>query len=165
MPNKLASFLCLVGGRPLQQIPVLIYRVGVNAPIAELYQRRIDLELNAHSHLPHEKVERVVCFGDRRFAVFVESPLLALPLDVVTVVSGRAAFQPVRKRFGVNACFGGCAGKDGRSLRASRTIRMRSGESFRTTSGFLAGNFCLSSWLRSRRPRMRPRSANGVACV
>jgi hypothetical protein len=47
-------------------------------------------------------------FVDRRVAVFVKSLRNALPLDVVTIITSRAAPDPVRKRLGVNARCKGC---------------------------------------------------------
>ena len=46
----------------------------------------------------------------RGFAVFVKLPRFALPLDVVSCVTGCAALDPVRKCFAVNAGFASCVG-------------------------------------------------------
>ena len=46
--------------------------------------------------------------GYRRFTVFVKSPSNALPLDVVSIVAGTAALDPILKCFAVNAALAGC---------------------------------------------------------
>ncbi len=128
----LAMFSPLFRAHPLQKKPehfwvwsaaglynkvsVCILCVGVRALVTEVHQKLVGLEDNTHSNLPHDCEEHVVGLIDRRFAVFMKSASNALPLDVVTIVASLAAFQPIRKCFAVNACFGGCAGEDGTFL-------------------------------------------------
>src|SRR6266487_7161902 len=53
----------------------------------------------------------------------------------------------------------------GYSLRLSRTIFMRSGESFGPAFETSAGSFCLFRWRAPPRPRLRPLAPSGVASV
>ena len=50
---------------------------------------------------------------NRCLAVFVKSPQNALPHQVITIVAGLAAPQPILECFAMNACFLGCPPKDG----------------------------------------------------
>jgi hypothetical protein len=89
-------------------------------------------------------VEFLTGLGDRRFAVFVKSLRNALPLDIVTVVASLAAPDPIRK--GRMPDLAAALLRTGYTLRASRIIRMRSGESFRQASKCSIGSFCFSGW-------------------
>ena len=48
--------------------------------------------------------------GYRRFTEYVKSPSNALPLDVVSIVAGSAALDPILKCFAVNARLSSCVG-------------------------------------------------------
>src|SRR6266487_1920547 len=55
--------------------------------------------------------------------------------------------------------------RTGYSLRLSRTVRMRSGESFRPAFETSAGSFCFLRWRPPLRPRLRPIAPSGVVSV
>src|SRR6266566_5272420 len=88
--------------------------MGVRTFTTERQQSLVVLvDLAAHCNIPRRRKDFVMGLLNRCLAVFVKSTYLALPFDVVSVVAGRAALDPILKCFAVNACFASCVGQDG----------------------------------------------------
>jgi hypothetical protein len=67
----------------------------------------------AHCNIVNRPKDIIIGHLDRSFAVFVESPHHALPLDVVSIVAGFASLDPILECSAVNTCFASCDGLDG----------------------------------------------------
>src|SRR6266566_3597608 len=88
--------------------------MGVRTFTTERQQSLVVLvDLAAHCNIPRRRKDFVMGLLNRCLAVFVKSPYLALPFDVVSVVAGRAAPHPILKCFAMNARFPSCVGQDG----------------------------------------------------
>src|SRR5205807_3567862 len=88
--------------------------MGVKTFTTERQQNLVVLVDHAvHCNMPRHQKDFIMGLLNRCLAVFVKSPNLTVPLDVVSVVAGRAAFDPILKCFAVNACFPSCVGQDG----------------------------------------------------